>query len=103
MQTLLDYDGYLPASVNITDRKTANNKDTYDIPLLKGSVIVADRFYNDFALLNVWDSNGVYFVVRHKNNIKFKPLKERELPEERQHQVLKDEIIELTGSKTKEK
>ncbi len=80
MHTLLDYDGHLPAYVNITDGKTADNKGAYDIPLLKGSVIVADRFYNDFSLLNVWDSNDVYFVVRHKNNIKFNSVKELELP-----------------------
>jgi hypothetical protein len=103
MHTLLDYDGHLPAYVNITDGKTADNKGAYDVPLLKGSVIVADRFYNDFSLLNVWDSNGVYFVVRHKNNIKFKTLKELELPENRHQHVLKDEIIELTGNKTKDK
>ena len=103
MHTLLDYDGHLPAYVNITDGKTADNKGAYDIPLLKGSVIVADRFYNDFELLNVWDSSGVYFVVRHKSNIKFKTIKELELPENRHQHVLKDEIIELTGNKTKEK
>lgn len=103
MHTLLDYDGHLPAYVNITDGKTADNKGAYDIPLLKGSVIVADRFYNDFSLLNVWDSKGVYFVVRHKDNIKFRTIKELKLPEDRHQHVLKDEIIELTGSKTKEK
>lgn len=103
MHTLLDYDGHLPAYVNITDGKTADNKGAYDIPLLAGSVIVADRFYNDFSLLNVWDSNDVYFVVRHKDNIQFKTIKERELPEDRHQHLLKDEIIELTGNKTKEK
>lgn len=103
MHTLLDYDGHLPAYVNITDGKTADNKGAYDIPLLKGSVIVADRFYNDFSLLHVWDSNQVYFVVRHKDNIKFKTVKELELPEERHQHVLKDEVIELTGIKTKVK
>ena len=103
MHTLLDYDGHLPAYVNITDGKTADNKGAYDIPLLKGSVIVADRFYNDFALLNVWDSTGVYFVIRHKENIKFKTIKERELPENKHQHLLKDELIELTGNKTKEK
>ena len=103
MHTLLDYDGHLAVYVNITDGKTADNKGAYDIPLLKGSVIVADRFYNDFSLLNVWDSNQVYFVVRHKNNIKFKTIKERPLPENRHQHVLKDEIIQLTGTKSKEK
>ena len=67
---MLDFDGKLPAYVNITDGKTADNKGAYEIPLIKGSVIVADRFYNDFSLLNVWDSTGVFFVIRHKDNIK---------------------------------
>ena len=103
MHTLLDYDGHLPAYVNITDGKTADNKGAYDIPLLKGSVIVADRFYNDFALLNVWDSNGVNFVVRHKDNIKFRTIKELELPQDKHQHLLKDEIIELTGVKSKKR
>lgn len=103
MHTLLDYDGHLPAYVNITDGKTADNKGAYDVPLLKGSVIVADRFYNDFSLLYVWDSNGVYFVVRHKDNLQFETVKELDLPENRHPHVLKDEIIELTGNRTKEK
>ena len=97
MHTLLDYDGNLPAYVNITDGKTADNKGAYDIPLLAGSVIVADRFYNDFSLLNVWDSNKVFFVIRHKNNLRFKSIKENDLPENRHHHILKDEVIELTS------
>lgn len=48
MHTLLNFDGNLPAYVNITNGKTADNKGAYNIPLQKGSVIVADRFYNDF-------------------------------------------------------
>lgn len=66
MHTLLDYDGLLPSYVNITNGKTADNKGAYDVPLIKQSVIVADRFYNDFSLLNVWDSKEVFFVIRHK-------------------------------------
>lgn len=34
--------------------KQAENKGAYDIPLAKGSVVVADRFYNDFHLLNIY-------------------------------------------------
>jgi len=103
MHTLLDYDGNLPAYVNITDGKTADNKGAYDIPLLKRSVIVADRFYNDFSLLNVWDSRGVYFVIRHKDNLKFKTIKENDLPDNRHQNILTDEVIELTGNQSKKK
>jgi len=95
--------GNLPAYVNITDGKTADNKGAYEIPLLKGSVIVADRFYNDFPLLNIWDSKGVFFVIRHKENLQFVSVKENELPENRDQHVLKDEIIELKSEVTKAK
>jgi hypothetical protein len=103
MHTLLDYDGNLPAYVNITDGKTADNKGAYEIPLLKRSVVVADRFYNDFSLLNVWDSSGVFFVVRHKENIRYTTIRENELPDNRHGHILKDEIIELTGNQSKKK
>lgn len=103
MHTLLDYDGNLPAYVHITDGKTADNKGAYDIPLLKGSVIVADRFYNDFPLLHIWDSKGVYFVIRHKENLSYTTLKENELPENRHSNILKDEIIELCNPLSKDK
>lgn len=103
MHTLLDFDGNLPAYVNITDGKTADNKGAYDIPLLKRSVIVADRFYNDFSLLNIWDSSGVYFVIRHKENIQYRVIKENNLPENRHQHILKDEIIELKNKSSKEK
>jgi hypothetical protein len=103
MHTLLDFDGNLPAYVNITDGKTADNKGAYDIPLLKGSVVVADRFYNDFQLLNVWDSKGVFFVIRHKENLQYVSLKENELPENYNQHILKDEIIELKSDVSKNK
>lgn len=102
MHTLLDYDGNLPAYANITDGKTADNKGAYDIPLVKQSVVVADRFYNDFHLLNVWDSNSVFFVIRHKENLKFDTVKELELPENRHPQLLKDEVITLSKTSSKE-
>ncbi len=97
MHTLLDFDGALPAYAHITDGKTADNKGAADIPLVNGSVIVADRFYNDFPMLNIWDSNQVYFVVRHKDNLRYTTIQENPLPENRHPHVLKDEIIELVG------
>ena len=103
IHTMLDFDGNLPAYINITDGKTADNKGAYDIPLLKNSVIVADRFYNDFSLLNVWDSSGVFFVVRHKDNIQYTVIKENNLPENNHPHLLKDEIIELKNKSSKQK
>lgn len=101
MHTLLDYDGNLPAYVNITNGKTTDNKGAYDVPMHKGSVIVADRFYNDFSLLNVWDSNQVFFVIRHKDNLQYTVVKENILPSDKHSHILKDEIIMLSKSSSK--
>ncbi|QDH78123.1 IS4 family transposase [Echinicola soli] len=103
MHTLLEYDGKLPVYVNITEGSVGDNKGAYDIPLEKGSVIVADRYYNDFPMLNVWDSKGVFFVIRHKGNLAFSTVEERELPETTAQHVLKDEEIELTNPQSKTK
>ena len=103
LHTLLDYDGNLPAYINITDGKVGDNKGAADIPLIRNSVIVADRYYFDTSLLNKWDSNEVYFVIRLKENIKYKTIKEFELPENRHEHILKDEIVELQGINTKTK
>ncbi|GAF05704.1 hypothetical protein [Saccharicrinis fermentans] len=53
MHRLLDYDGNLTAYINITNGKTADNKGAYNVPLLANSVIVTNRYYNDFSLLDV--------------------------------------------------
>ena len=103
LHTLLDYDGNLPAYINITEGKTGDNKGAYDIPLVKNSVIVADRYYFDTAMLNKWDSNDVYFVIRMKENIQYTTLKELDLPDDRHEHILKDEVVELCGINTRKK
>jgi len=51
IHTLLDYEGNIPTYANITGEKMAENKGASNVPLHKGSVIIADRFYNNFNLL----------------------------------------------------
>ncbi|MBK8809692.1 MAG: IS4 family transposase [Acidobacteria bacterium] len=101
LHTLLDYDGGLPVYVNVTTGKTGDNKGAYDIPLIPGSVVVADRFYADLYLLNVWDSSGVKFVVRHKENLQYTVLKENETPSD--SPVRADQIIEFAVPKSKQR
>ncbi len=101
MHTLLDYGFLLPEFVNITDGKCSDNRAAFDIPIPSHSVVVADRGYCDFSLLNDWDSSNVFFVVRHRDNLLYSQIKELELPEKRAQNVLIDEIIELQGTQTK--
>lgn len=95
MHTLLDYDCLLPEFVNITDGKVSDNKAAFDMAISPFSIIVADRGYCDYALLDHWDSTDVFFVVRHKDNIRYTTVKELPLPEKRAQNVLIDEIIEF--------
>lgn len=103
MHTLLDYDSLLPEFVNITDGKVTDNKAAFDIEINPFSIVVADRGYCDYSLLNHWDSNNVFFVVRHKDNIRYTTAEERSLPEKRAQNVLIDEIIEFERSAAKAK
>ena len=70
------------------------------MPMKRGVIAVSDRYYCDFSLLNDWDSNGVFFVVRHRTNLRFHTVEERDLPEKRHQNILKDEIVELDVAAT---
>lgn len=100
MHTLLDYDTLLPEFVTISTGKCTDDKASFDIPIAPHSVVVADRGYCNFKLLNDWDSKHVLFVVRHKDNLLYESIRELDLPQHAAQNVLIDEIIELKGAKT---
>ena len=103
LHTLLDYEGFLPSYIHITNGKVADNKGAGEIAIPTNSVVVADRFYQDFSLLNKWDSNNINFVVRCRKNLQYNQLYEKELPEFRHQHILIDEIIVLQRDTTKRK
>jgi len=102
LHTLLDYDGGLPVYINVSDGKVSDNTAAYDIAIPKGSVVVADRGYVDFKLLNIWNKKQINFVVRLKENIKYIPYEEIPLPENKNLNILKDEVILLMEKATRE-
>ena len=67
--------------MNIAQGSLGDNKGAYTILLQKGSVTVAGRYYNDLPMPKVWDSKGADFVARHRHNLAFHGLREKELPE----------------------
>ena len=95
LHTLLDSDSLLPEYVLISNGKKTDNVVAVSIPLKRNTLVVADRGYEDFRLLNNWDSRGVFFIVRHKENLCFRSVKERELPPYKHQNILKDEDILL--------
>ena len=49
---------------------------------------------------NIWDSTGVVFIVRGRDNIQFESIRERDLPDTTSQEILKDEEVRLTGVET---
>lgn len=90
----------MPVYINVTDGKVSDNKAAYDINIPSGSVVVADRGYVDFKLLNTWNQSKINFVVRLKDNIKFISCG-RPLPEDKNPDILIDEDIMLFEEATR--
>ena len=51
MHTVLVHDGYLPASVTITDAKTHESHTTKALELPKSSIVVFDEGFIDYTWL----------------------------------------------------
>lgn len=102
LHTLLDYDGCMPSYIFMTEGKQSDVKHAHYMTLPRKSVVVADRGYLDFSMLNEWRKNDIYFVVRLKKSIKHKMIKELPLSEKDNSNIIKDELISLTEEETKE-
>ena len=97
MHTLFSLNEFLPALVHISDGKMGDNIGAYYALPPRGSVLVADRGYCDTALLRDWDSNGICFVIRLRQDIHFKSLGEFDQPDDTEQDILVDEAIQFTG------
>lgn len=98
---LLDHEGYLPSFAVITEGNVSDVKVARQFHFDPGTIVVDDRGYNDYELFGRWTAQGVYAVTRMKENALYEVVGEREVPQNRN--ILKDELIELRGTKAIEK
>ena len=101
LHLVLDHDGYLPSFALITEGKVADVKIAHHFRFDPGTIVVYDRGYNDYDLFGKWTAQGVFFVTRSKENMVYQAVGDREPPSH--SNILKDELIELTGYKAGEK
>jgi hypothetical protein len=101
LHLLLDHDGYLPSFGIISEGNVADVTTAWQFPLEPGAIVVDDRGYNDYELFGHWTSQGIYFVTRMKANAVYEVIKEN--PINPGNDILKDEIIELSGPGSFEK
>lgn len=71
LHTVLDYDGCLPVFVEMTNGLKHDAAMAKQFVFPAQSVVVGDRGYLDFPLMNQWDEQDVFFVIRCKENVKF--------------------------------
>ena len=68
----LDHEGLLPAFVAITEGKTDDLSTARALRLPKGSIVVMDWGYNDYAWYTQLNNNGISFVTRLKTNARYR-------------------------------
>lgn len=93
----------IPDLVNITIAKVHDRYGLGQLVFVKGTIVVEDRAYFDFDLMMQRIRAENIFVTRIKTNTVFKMVREIELPEGKDEDILKDEIIQLTSNKAIEK
>lgn len=99
IHTVWDDSLALPEYVNITEAKVHDSKGLIDRVYSKNDIIVEDRGYFDFTLMLQRVKAENVFVTRIKDNTVYESVLEKELPECEDQDILKDEIILLTGAK----
>jgi len=95
LHLLLDHEGYLPVFAHITEGAVHEVNVARRLAFAKGSIVVIDRGYADYALFGRWTREEVYFVTRLKGNAAYRVVSERLVPANRN--ILRDQAIELTG------
>lgn len=78
LHTVLDFDGCMPVFADLSEGNKHDVKAAHDIEFPAGSIVVADRAYVDFNWMRQLDGQGVFFVIRGKENIQLE-LAERPL------------------------
>ena len=101
LHLVLDHDGYLPSFALITEGRVSDVKIAHHLKFDPGTIVVYDRGYNDFELFGKWTAQGVFFVSRMKENTLYQVVGEKSPPAH--SNILKDELIELTGYQAQEK
>jgi len=100
LHTLLDHDGYLPAFVAISPAREPDIKKARSLRLPKGSIVVEDLGYTDYAWYGDLTVQKIFFVTRQKRNAAYEVLERRNV--NKTHGLLSDQTIRLNGVKAVE-
>ena len=97
LHAAINHDGYLPSFVALTEGNVHEIKMVKYLQLPKGSIVVFDRGYIDYAWYNALNSRNISFVTRQKRNADYQVLERREV--NTSCGLTSDQVIRLTGTK----
>lgn len=80
LHLVLDNEGYLPCFAHITDGKSHDVTVGRTLRFECGTVVVMDKGYMDFRWWKQMTEDGVYFVTRCRDDLKYEVTGEREAP-----------------------
>jgi IS4 transposase len=93
---VLDHAGYLPCFAHITDGKVHDVTVGRTLRFAAGTIVVKDKGYVDYTWWKQMEEDGVYFVTRLKQDLKYTIIEQRPIPE--QGKVRGDHLIEIAAT-----
>lgn len=99
MHTLLDVRGSIPVFIHVTDGKYHDVKALDEIQVIQDAVYVMDKAYLDFKRLYDLKRSKAFFVIRAKDNLRFKAVLSRKI--DKSTGLRCDQSIKLLGPKSK--
>lgn len=99
MHLRLGLNGFLPTFAIVDTAGEHDNKRAREVcaGLEAGEIVVFDKAYVDFMHLHDLDVRDVQWVTRAKDNLRYRTV--RELPVKKGGNIVKDQIVKLTGAK----
>ena len=98
MHTLIDLRGSIPTFVAVTTGKVHDVRMLDEMPVSEDAIYTMDRGYVDFARLYAIHKQGAFFVIRAKENLKFKRLYSS--PKDKKAGIRADQVIALATQKS---
>lgn len=97
----LNHAGYLPEFVTVTEGNKHDVTVGRTLEFPKGSIVAADKGYNDYDWYNQLTEKGIFFVTRLKTNAKYRTICCR--PVLKNKGLICDQTIQFTGVQTARK
>jgi hypothetical protein len=99
MHTLMDLRGNIPTFIHITDGKYHDVNALDELAVVSEAIYIMDKAYIDFKRLNRLSNAQAFFVVRAKENLKFKAVASKKVDKTKGLRC--DQTIKLTVKKSK--